>query len=180
MLFRSGRYTCLGCAQEVVPVRAHERRLGAQVVEVAAHFRHLEQGRCAATGESVTHRAFKRTLAERLRTERQFTLHLNCPLCHEGRAEQFTLRPGWWVTEEWPLGEHRLDVAVLDEAAADAGAQVRTVWTKFLLAEEQSNAHRAVGDLRPFVQVVMADHTNDGLAVMRLSQLQQILEALSQ
>lgn len=61
-----------------------------------------------------------------------------------------------------------------------SGAQVRTVWTKFLLAEEQSNAHRAVGDLRPFVQVVMADHTNDGLAVMRLSQLQQILEALSQ
>jgi hypothetical protein len=61
-----------------------------------------------------------------------------------------------------------------------SGAQVRTVWTKFLLAEEQSNASRAVGDLRPFVQVVMADHTSDGLAVMRLSQLQQILEALSQ
>lgn len=113
-----GRYTCLGCAQEVVPVRAHERRLGAQVVEVAAHFRHLEQGRCAATGESVTHRAFKRTLAERLRAERQFTLHLSCPLCDAGRAEHFTLRPGWWVAEEWPLGEHRLDVAVLDEAGA--------------------------------------------------------------
>jgi hypothetical protein len=61
-----------------------------------------------------------------------------------------------------------------------SGAQVRVIWTKFLLAEEQSNASRAVGDNRPFVHVVMADHTSDGLAVMRLSQLTAILKAFNQ
>ncbi len=58
-----------------------------------------------------------------------------------------------------------------------AGAQVRPIWTRFIVAEEQSQRSRAIGDLRPFVMVAMADHTSDGLAVFRMSQFQAILEA---
>lgn len=60
-----------------------------------------------------------------------------------------------------------------------AGAQVRPVWTRFIVAEEQSQRSRAIGDNRPFLMVAMADHTTDGLAIVRLSQLAALLEALN-
>jgi hypothetical protein len=58
-----------------------------------------------------------------------------------------------------------------------SGAQVRCVWTKYLLAEEQANANRAIGDNRPFAAIFMADHTNDGLFTVRISVLREVLEA---
>jgi hypothetical protein len=58
-----------------------------------------------------------------------------------------------------------------------AGAQVKAVATKFLAAEKQSEASRPIGDNRPFVFVAMPDGMSDGFAVVRLSQLDRVVEA---
>lgn len=50
-----------------------------------------------------------------------------------------------------------------------AGAQIKAIATRFLLAEAQSEAARPVGDHRPFALIAMPDGTSDGLVVMRLS-----------
>jgi hypothetical protein len=60
-----------------------------------------------------------------------------------------------------------------------SGAQVRPIWTRFIVAEEQSQRSRAIGDNKPFLMVAMADHTTDGLAIVRLSQLAALLEAFN-
>lgn len=60
-----------------------------------------------------------------------------------------------------------------------AGAQVRPIWTRYIVCEEQAQRSRAIGDNRPFVMVAMADHTSDGLAVIRLSDLTRVLEAFN-
>jgi hypothetical protein len=60
-----------------------------------------------------------------------------------------------------------------------SGAQCRPVWTRFLVAEEQSQRSRAIGDNRPFVYVSMADHTTDGLVTFRLSDFAAVLEAFN-
>ena len=54
------------------------------------------------------------------------------------------------------------------------------VWTKFLLAEAQSENERPTGDNRPFVAVFMPDGSKDGLVVFRLSQLDDVLVGLSE
>lgn len=59
-----------------------------------------------------------------------------------------------------------------------AGAQVSPVWTRFRLAEEQSEQHRAFGDSRPFVLVAMPDGMKDGLIVTRLSTIRETAAAL--
>ena len=60
-----------------------------------------------------------------------------------------------------------------------AGAQVRPVETKFVLAEKQSEASRAVGDVRPFVFVAVPDGWGkDGIFACRLSQLGRVIEGL--
>jgi hypothetical protein len=59
-----------------------------------------------------------------------------------------------------------------------AGAQINPVWTRYRLAEEQSEAQRPFGDTRPFIMVAMPDGMNDGLVVFRLSRLRETAEAL--
>jgi hypothetical protein len=59
-----------------------------------------------------------------------------------------------------------------------AGAQVKTMFTKYLAAEAQAEASRASGDARPFVMVAMPPGTTDGLVVVRLSELARVIEAL--
>ena len=51
-----------------------------------------------------------------------------------------------------------------------AGAQINPIATRYLLAEQQSEQHRAIGDNRPFMLVAMPDGMKDGLIVMRISQ----------
>lgn len=59
-----------------------------------------------------------------------------------------------------------------------AGKQVSPIWTRFLLAEGQSNASRAIADGRPFVMIAMPDDTRDGLVICRLSQVQNVAAAV--
>lgn len=59
-----------------------------------------------------------------------------------------------------------------------AGAQIEPIATRFRAALAQSEASRAVGDIRPFVLVAMPDGESDGLAVMRLSVLSDLLEII--
>jgi hypothetical protein len=54
-----------------------------------------------------------------------------------------------------------------------AGAQVNPIATRYMLAEQQSEQHRPVGDPRPFILVAMPDGMSDGLVVMRLSSFAQ-------
>ena len=60
-----------------------------------------------------------------------------------------------------------------------SGAQVGPAWTRYLAAETQAEAARAHGDFRPFVAVLMARDSSDGLVVFRLSALNAIKEALT-
>lgn len=61
-----------------------------------------------------------------------------------------------------------------------AGKQVAPMWTRFLLAETQSDQARAIGDNRPFLMIAMPDNTTDGLVVGRLSDLGAILRLLNE
>jgi hypothetical protein len=56
-----------------------------------------------------------------------------------------------------------------------AGAQIEPIATRFRAAYAQSQASRSVGDIRPFVLIAMPDGESDGLAVMRLSVLSDLL-----
>ena len=50
-----------------------------------------------------------------------------------------------------------------------AGAQINPIATRYMLAEQQSEQHRPIGDNRPFMLVAMPDGMVDGLIVMRIS-----------
>jgi hypothetical protein len=57
-----------------------------------------------------------------------------------------------------------------------AGAQVGPMATRYLKAEKQSEAARAIGDVRPFVFVAMPDGWgSEGLFICRLSNLKEFL-----
>jgi hypothetical protein len=57
-----------------------------------------------------------------------------------------------------------------------AGKQIEPIATRFVLAEQQSEQHRPLGDVRPFVMVAMPDGMSDGLVVMRLSVFAQFAQ----
>ena len=61
-----------------------------------------------------------------------------------------------------------------------AGKQIAPIWTRYLLAEQQSEQARAVGDPRPFIMVAMPDNTTDGLIIGRLSSLGALLRLLNE
>lgn len=61
-----------------------------------------------------------------------------------------------------------------------AGKQVAPMWTRFLLAETQSEQARPVGDPRPFLMIAMPDNTQDGLVIGRLSSLGALLRLLNE
>ena len=72
--------------------------------------------------------------------------------------------------EELWGGQFRLEVK--------AGAQIEPIATRYRNAEQQSEQHRAIGDSRPFVLVAMPDGQSDGLCVVRLSVMAQILDII--
>jgi len=71
--------------------------------------------------------------------------------------------------ESWQ-GEVRVEVK--------AGKQVQTLWTKYLKAKEQSDANTRIGDTRPFMFVAMPDGTSNGLVVVELDKLDEVVFAL--
>lgn len=71
--------------------------------------------------------------------------------------------------ESWQ-GEVRVEVK--------AGKQVQTLWTKYLKAKEQSDTNTRIGDTRPFMFVAMPDGTSNGLVVVELDKLDEVVFAL--
>ena len=61
-----------------------------------------------------------------------------------------------------------------------AGAQIEPIATRYRKAEQQSEQHRAIGDIRPFVLVAMPDGQKDGLCVVRLSVMAMILDIMNE
>ena len=59
-----------------------------------------------------------------------------------------------------------------------AGKQVQPLWTKYLKAKEQSDANTRIGDTRPFMFVAMPDGTSNGLVVVELDKLDEVVFAL--
>lgn len=60
-----------------------------------------------------------------------------------------------------------------------AGAQVGPIATRFQLAKAQSDAAKALGDIRPFIMVAMPDGTTDGIVLMSLSEFADIATLLT-
>ena len=71
--------------------------------------------------------------------------------------------------ESWQ-GEVRVEVK--------AGKQVQTLWTNYQKAKEQSDANTRIGDTRPFMFVAMPDGTSNGLVVVELDKLDEVVFAL--
>jgi len=71
--------------------------------------------------------------------------------------------------ESWQ-GEVRVEVK--------AGKQIQTIWTKYLKAKEQSDTNTRIGDSRPFMFVVMPDGTSNGLAIIELDKLEEVIYSL--
>ena len=63
-------------------------------------------------------------------------------------------------------------------AEVKSGKQVESLTARFLAAEAQAEAARPIGDTRPFVFVAAPDGTSDKLIAFRLSQVDEILNAL--
>jgi len=59
-----------------------------------------------------------------------------------------------------------------------AGAQVGPIATRFLLAKSQSDAAKALGDIRPFVMVAMPDGTTKGIVLMDLDEFSDLVSLL--
>lgn len=60
-----------------------------------------------------------------------------------------------------------------------AGAQVGPIYTRFRDAKAQSDAAKALGDIRPFVMVAMPDGTSDGIVLVSLDEFAEIVSLLS-
>ena len=71
--------------------------------------------------------------------------------------------------ESWQ-GEVRVEVK--------AGKQVQTLWTKYQKAKKQSDTNTRIGDTRPFMFVAMPDGTSNGLVVVELDKLDEVVFAL--
>ena len=59
-----------------------------------------------------------------------------------------------------------------------AGAQVGPIATRFRAAKAQSDAAKAMGDIRPFVMVAMPDGTTEGIILMTLSEFSELASLL--
>ena len=61
-----------------------------------------------------------------------------------------------------------------------AGAQVGPIATRFFLAKAQSDAAKALGDIRPFIMVAMPDNTTKGIVLMDLEEFAEIASILTE
>ena len=60
-----------------------------------------------------------------------------------------------------------------------AGAQVGPIATRFYDAKAQSDAAKAIGDIRPFVMVAMPDGTSRGIILMDLDEFSELVSLLT-
>lgn len=60
-----------------------------------------------------------------------------------------------------------------------AGAQVGPIATRFTQARSQSDAAKALGDIRPFVMVAMPDGTSKGIVLMDLDEFSELVSLLT-
>ena len=60
-----------------------------------------------------------------------------------------------------------------------AGLQVGPIATRFQTAKTQSDAAKALGDIRPFIMVAMPDGTTDGIVLMSLSEFSELTALLT-
>jgi hypothetical protein len=60
-----------------------------------------------------------------------------------------------------------------------AGLQVGPIATRFQAAKAQSDAAKALGDIRPFVMVAMPDGTSEGICLMTLTEFSELVALLS-
>jgi hypothetical protein len=72
------------------------------------------------------------------------------------------------------IGEEAWSSAFLWEAKA--GRQVEPIATRFLAAEAQAEASRAVGDGRPFGMLARPDRMRDGLVLVRGRVWSEVIE----
>jgi hypothetical protein len=61
---------------------------------------------------------------------------------------------------------------------AKAGAQVGPIATRFFAARSQSNAAKALGDVRPFAMIAMPDGTSEGIVLMSLEEFSQLMSLI--
>jgi hypothetical protein len=57
--------------------------------------------------------------------------------------------------------------------------QVGPIATRFQTAKAQSDAAKALGDIRPFIMVAMPDGTTDGIVLMSLSEFSELAAMLT-
>jgi hypothetical protein len=66
------------------------------------------------------------------------------------------------------------------ECKAGKAGGANSVWLKYLVCENQSEASRPIGDNRPFVAAFEPDGTSEGLIVFRRSKLPDVVSALAE
>ena len=59
-----------------------------------------------------------------------------------------------------------------------AGSQVGPIATRFDAARSQSEASKALGDVRPFAMIAMPDGSSDGIVLMSLTEFAELLALL--
>jgi hypothetical protein len=59
-----------------------------------------------------------------------------------------------------------------------AGAQVGPIATRFYAARAQSDASKALGDVRPFIMIAMPDGRSDGIILMTLKEFSELVVLL--
>lgn len=60
-----------------------------------------------------------------------------------------------------------------------AGVQVGPIATRFYQAKGQSDASKAMGDIRPFAMIAMPDGKTDGIVLMTLEEFAQLVSLIS-
>lgn len=73
------------------------------------------------------------------------------------------------------LTRHEESWSGLVRTEIKAGIQVGPIATRFYAAKAQSDAAKALGDIRPFVMVAMPDGTTKGIVLMDLDEFSELL-----
>lgn len=76
------------------------------------------------------------------------------------------------------LTRHEENWGGLVRTEIKAGKQVGPIHTRFQDAKAQSDAAKALGDVRPFVMVAMPEGTSKGIVLMDLDEFSEMLKML--
>ena len=110
--------------------------------------------------------------------------HCRCPSCQGRRNRTFGRRKQTKVRKQFGIAgpslgaDHEENWRGAVRVEVKSGAQVRPAWTAYSRMEDQSEASRPIGDLRPFVGVAMVDGITDGVVMVRLSRLYEVAAAI--